>query len=138
MNLTLIARIVLGLIFTVFGLNGFLNFLPTPELPGGAGEFIGALLGSGYFFPFLKLTETVCGLLLLTNRMVPLALTILAPVVLNIILFHIFLASAPEAIAVPILAVVLLVYLAYSYRSYFAGVLTVNATPDATREKVAA
>lgn len=138
MNLTLVARIVLGLIFTVFGLNGFFGFLPNPELPDGAGAFIGALMGSGYFFPFLKLTETVCGILLLTNKMVPLALTVLAPVVLNIILFHIFLASAFEAIVVPILCVVLLIYLAYSYRSYFSGVLTVNATADATSEKVAA
>lgn len=136
MNLTTVARIVLGLIFTVFGLNGFFNFLPNPELPGAAGEFIGGLMGSGYFWPFLKLTESVCGILLLANRMVPLALTILAPVILNIILFHIFLANAIEAIAVPILAVILLVYLAYSYRSYYAGVLTMHTKPDAVKEEV--
>ena len=139
MNLPTIARVLLGLIFTVFGLNGFFNFMPPPELPEGAGAFMGALAGSGYFFPFLKLTETVCGLLLLSNKMVPLALTILAPVVLNIVLFHVFLAPAPAAIAVPILCVVLLGYLAYTYRGYFSGVLTTNARPNAVpAEEVAA
>ena len=138
MNLTLVARLLLGLIFTVFGLNGFFNFMPFPDMPEGAGAFMGGLAGSGYFFPFLKLTETVCGLLLLSNRMVPLALTILAPVVLNIILFHIFLWPDPAGIVVPILNVILLGYLAYSYRSYYSGVLTVNATADAAKEEVAA
>ena len=68
MNLTQIARIVLGLIFTVFGLNGFFNFMPAPAFPEPAGAFLGALAGTGYFFPFLKITETACGVLLLTKH----------------------------------------------------------------------
>ncbi len=139
MNLPLIARILLGLIFTVFGLNGFFDFLPAFEVTEAAGTFFGALIATGYLFPLIKLTETVCGVLLLSNRMVPLALTILAPNLLNIMLFHIFLAPGPAAMAVPVLATVLLLYLAYSYRSYFRGVLVVNAVPDdKVREEVLA
>lgn len=136
MNLPLIARILLGLIFTVFGLNGFLDFMPAFEVPEAAGSFFGALIATGYLFPLIKLTETVCGVLLLTNKMVPLALTILAPNLLNILLFHIFLAPGAAAMAVPVLATILLLYLAYSYRSYFKGVLTVNAVPDHKKEEV--
>lgn len=138
MNLPTIARILLGLIFTVFGLNGFFQFIPNPEMPEGAMAFMGGLAGSGYFFPFLKLTETVCGILLLANKYVPLALTILAPVVLNIILFHVFLFAAPAGIVVPILNVILLGYLAYSYRGYFSGVLTANASVTEDVEEVVA
>ncbi len=138
MNLPLIARILLGLIFTVFGLNGFFDFMPAFEVPEAAGSFFGALIATGYLFPLLKLTETVCGVLLITNKMVPLALTMLAPVLLNIMMFHIFLAPGPAAMAVPVLATVLLLYLAYCYRSYFSGVLAVNAVPDEVREEVLA
>lgn len=123
----LIARIVLGLIFFVFGLNGFFNFLPVPEMDPEAGAFMGALAATGYFFPFLKLTETLCGLLLLIGRFVPLALTVLAPVVLNIVLFHIFLA--PSGSLIGILTLALLLFLAWAYRSSFRGVLDANAQP---------
>ena len=137
MKLPMIARILLGVIFTVFGLNGFLQFMPDPGMPPEAGAFMGALGATGYFFPLLKLTETVCGILLLSNKMVPLALTVLAPVVLNIILFHIFLFPDPAGIIVPILNVILLGYLAYTYRSYYTGVLTVNAKVDTPEEVMA-
>ena len=74
------ARIVLGLIYFVFGLNFFLHFLPTPPSAGGpADSFAGALFQSGYFFPFLKGLEVVMGILLLAGVFVPLALVILAP-----------------------------------------------------------
>ena len=96
------------------------------------------MLGTGYLFPLLKLTEAVCGILLLANRMVPLALTILAPVVLNILLFHLFLASSPALLVVPVLAAVLVVYLAYTYRRYFQGVLTIHASPGRVQEEVMA
>lgn len=128
-KLTLVARLLLGLIFTVFGLNGFLQFLPPPELPEPAGAFMGALAETGYFMVFLKLTETTCGILLLVGRFVPLALTVLAPVVLNIVLFHLFLAPAPAAMAPGLLALALGLYLAWAYRSSFRGVLDPNARP---------
>ena len=129
-KLCLIARILLGLIFFVFGLNGFFNFLPQPELPQEASDFFGALFATGYFFPFLKGTEVVCGLLLLIGRYVPLALTVLAPVVLNIVLFHVFLAPAPDASAVGFLSLALGVFLAWCYRDSFRGVLAANAKPS--------
>ncbi|MCP4200973.1 MAG: DoxX family membrane protein [bacterium] len=124
------ARIVLGLIFTVFGLNGFFNFIPLPEMSEGANNFLGALAASGYMFPVIKITEIVCGVLLLIGRWVPLALTVLAPVVLNIVLFHVFLEPSPDGLFVPILSVALGVFLARSYGSSFAGVLKGGAQPD--------
>lgn len=126
-KLCLIARILLGLIFFVFGLNGFLGFLPQPELPEPASAFFGALFATGYFIPLLKGTEVVCGLLLLIGRFVPLALTILAPVVLNIVLFHVVLA--PSGSAVGIVCLILGIFLAWCYRDSFRGVLAANAKP---------
>jgi len=126
-KLPLIARIFLGLFFLIFGLNGFFHFMPTPDLPEPAASFMGALADTGYFIVFLKLTETLCGFLLLIGRFVPLALTVLAPVVLNIILFHLFLA--PSGIVPGAIALVLGLYLAWSYRSSFSGVLDPTAQP---------
>src|SRR6188768_3359686 len=82
------ARILLGLVFFVFGLNGFLHFLPQPPMSGPPADFIGALFVSGYMFPLIKGTEVIASILLLTNRFVPLALAVLAPVVVNIVAFH--------------------------------------------------
>jgi uncharacterized membrane protein YphA (DoxX/SURF4 family) len=122
-----VARILLGAFFFVFGLNGFFDFLPQPELPEPAMSFIGALVESGYFMVLLKVTETTCGFLLLIGRFVPLALVVLAPVVLNIILFHLFLA--PSGILPAAVALVLGLYLAWAYRSSFRGVLAARARP---------
>ena len=106
------ARLLLGLIFTLMGLNGFFQFLPMPPMNAEAGSFMGALAQTGYFFPLLKITEIVCGVLLLAGRYVSLALVVLAPVVLNIIVFHLFLA--PEGLvmggAVFVLEIVCLYY----------------------------
>src|SRR5262245_14008901 len=93
-KLPLAARVVLGLIFTVFGLNGFLHFLPQPPSTPAAMAFGGALAATGYMFPLIKGTEVLAGVLLLSGRYVPLALTLLAPVVVNIVAFHLFLAPA--------------------------------------------
>src|SRR5215472_12337915 len=124
----LIARILLGLIFTVFGLNGFFHFLPQPPMSGPPAAFVGALFASGYFFPLLKGTEVISGALLLSGRLVPLALTLLAPVIVNIVAFHAFLA--PSGLPLPILIVALELFLAWSYRSAFRPVLRVRAEPD--------
>ncbi len=114
-------RLLLGAIFTVFGLNGFLHFIPQPPPTGLAAVFIGGLGASGYFFPLLKGTEVLVGLALLSNRFVPLALTVLAPVVVNIVAFHAFLA--PSGVALPLVIAALGVYLAYTERAVFAPVL---------------
>ena len=115
------ARLFLGLVFTVFGLNFFLHFLPTPPPPPRAAAFAGALFGSGYFFPLLKTIEVVAGLLLLGGRFVTLALAVLAPIVINIVGFHLFLAPSGVALALAILAAEL--YLAWTYRAAFAPML---------------
>jgi uncharacterized membrane protein YphA (DoxX/SURF4 family) len=88
------ARIVLGLIYFVFGLNFFLQFLTTPPQAGGAAEsFTTGLFLTGYFFPMLKGLEVVLGLALLVGAFVPLTLVILMPISLNILLFHVFLTD---------------------------------------------
>jgi uncharacterized membrane protein YphA (DoxX/SURF4 family) len=121
------ARILLGLVFLVFGLNGFLQFLPQPPLPEPAGAFMGALAATGYMFPLIKGTEVVAGLMLLGGRFVPLALVLLAPVVVNIVAFHVVLAPANMGLVALVLA--LEIYLAWAYRGAFAGVLKAHAQP---------
>ena len=120
------ARLLLGAVFTVFGLNGFLHFIPQSPPSGLVAAFVGGLGASGYFFPLLKGTEVITGLLLLSNRFVPLALTILAPIVVNIVAFHAFLA--PAGIALPLVIVGLGVYLAYTERAVFAPLLQARST----------
>src|SRR5260221_14487231 len=112
------ARLLLGLIFLVFGLNGFLQFIPQPPVPGKAGVFAGALAASGYMFPLIKGVEVVAGVLLLSNRFVPLALAILAPGVVNIVLFHAVLA--PGGLGVSLFVLALELFTAWSYRSAYA------------------
>src|ERR1019366_10549399 len=115
--ITTIARYLLGFIFTLFGLNGFLHFLPMGPVPPLAGQFFGAMVQSHYMAVVFAL-QLVCGLMLLANRYVPLALTILGPIIFNIILFHIFM----EPSGLPLAAVVTLLWavLAYRARSVFA------------------
>ena len=116
----LIARILLGLAFTVFGLNMFLHFMPGKPPEGQAGAFIGALMSSGYIYAVGAL-QLIGGLLLLLGRWVPLGLTLLGPVIVNIVLFHICLerTGLPIAIVVAVLALIVLA----RYRSAFAGLL---------------
>jgi uncharacterized membrane protein YphA (DoxX/SURF4 family) len=120
----LIARILLGLIFFVFGLNGFFNFIPVPPPPEAGMKFLGALGGTGYFFPVLKATETIAGLALLSGFFAPLALVILAPIIVNIFLYHYFLA--PEGLALPIVIVVLALYLGHHYRMAYKSLFKVR------------
>lgn len=115
------ARIFLGLVFTVFGLNFFLHFIPQPPAPPQADAFVGALSASGYLMPVLQTTEVLVGLLLLLNRFVPLALALLAPIVVNIVGFHLALAPAGLPVALAVLAAQL--YLAWAHRKAFAPML---------------
>lgn len=130
------ARLALGAIFTIFGLNGFLNFLPQPAPSGLAAVFVGGLAASGYMFPLIKATELLAGLLLLSNRFVPLALTVLAPIVVNIVAFHLFLA--PAGLLLPLVITALGVYLASSERRVFAPFFrSRNPEPVPHSERVA-
>lgn len=120
-KLTLAVRLLFGLIFFVFGLNGFFDFLPkTPPPEGVAGEYISALIKTGYFWPLLKGCEVLCGFAILTGHFVPLALIIISPVVLHIFLFKIFL-SPPLGLAIYLL--ISNAYLGWAYRSSFAELL---------------
>ena len=127
-NLPTVGRIGLGLVFTVFGLNGFLQFLPHPPMPEAAGSFLGALAATGYMFPLIKGTEVLSGLLLLSGRYVPLALTLLAPIIVNIVAFHAVLAPGGVGMALAVLA--LEIYLAWVHRAAFRGVLSAQSTPE--------
>ena len=126
-KLVLAARILLGLVFFVFGLNFFLHFIPQPPMPEAAGAFAGAMFATGYLFVLLKVVEVASGLLLLSGRFVPLALALLAPIVVNIVLFHAFLA--PAGIAVPLLVLALELFLAWSYRSAYRPMLAARVAP---------
>ena len=120
-KLTLIARVVLGLPFVIFGLNGFFHFIPMPPLPAEAMTFMVGLMASGYFIPFLKITEIVCGVLILTGRYVPLALVVLAPVIINIVLFNLFLA--PQGLLLPIILTVMEVFLLLKNKDKYKALL---------------
>lgn len=124
-----IARVLLGLMFFVFGLNGFLNFIPPPKegIPEGAMAFSVAMMKTGYLMQLVKGTEVVVGLLLLINRFVPLALVVLAPVIVNIVAFHVFLA--PTGLVMTGVIVALHLYLAWCYRHAYRPLLTSRATP---------
>ena len=121
----LIARLLLGLIFFVFGLNGFLNFLSMGPMPTGlAGQFIGALFQSRYLWVVAGL-QVAGGLLLLANRFVPLALVLLGPVIVNILLYH--LLMSPAGIAMAILVTILWFIVFYGHRQYSSGIFVQRA-----------
>lgn len=116
-KLPLVARILLGFVFFAAGLTGLLNLVPAPpDLPERLQAFNSGLMASGYFMPFLKATEMVCGLLLLSGFYVPLALVVLAPIVLNIFLVHAFMA--PTGLPLAIVIGLLLIYLAFFAQPY--------------------
>ncbi len=116
-KMPLIARILLGLVFFVFGLIGLLNLMPPPpNLPEKLQQFNTGLMATGYFFPFLKIVETLCGLALLIGVFVPLALVVLAPIVINIFLVHAFLA--PDGLPLAIIIGALTAYLAFFAEPY--------------------
>ena len=115
----LIARLLLGLICVVFGLNGFLNFLSMGPMPTGlAGQFIGALSLSHYYWVVAAL-QIVGGALLLVNRFVPLALVLLGPIILNIICYHVFLNQSGAGFAAVVTVLWLIVF--YGHRRPFSG-----------------
>jgi len=114
----IIARVLLGLVFFVFGLNGFLQFMPNPPPPPAAGAFFGALLATHYMFFLIFGTQVLGGALLLIGVAVPFALTILAPVIVNIVFFHVFLSPALLPMALVVAAFEL--FLVWYYRAAFA------------------
>lgn len=122
-KIALVLRILLGLIFTVFGLNGFLNFLPMQPIAEPAMKFAMAMMETGYFMTMVKGVEVITGILLLTGFYVPLAMILLSPVIVNIFLFHAFLAPQNGGMVMPIAIVVMQIALAYQYKDSFKSVL---------------
>jgi putative oxidoreductase len=119
----IIVRVLLGLVFVVFGSNGFLHFLgPMPVIPGDAGAFMGALINSGYVYVIAGL-EVVGGLLvLLGGRFVALGLTLLGPVIVNIMLFHIFLDQSVLGLVIGGVVSVFALFLLWVYRFKFPAI----------------
>jgi putative oxidoreductase len=115
-----ISRYLMGLIFVFFGLNGFLQFIPMPPIAGIAGQFVGALFLSHYLTAIMFI-QLVAGILLIANRFVPLALTLLGPVIVNIFFYHAFMD--PSGLPMAAVVIILWILVAYSVRSAFAGVL---------------
>jgi putative oxidoreductase len=120
---SLVARYLPGFIFLVFGLNGFLHFIPMPPPSGVADDFMVALFESHYLV-IIFLLQLIPALLLLVNRFVPLALTLLAPVIVNIICFHALMA--PAGLPMALFVTLLWVLVAYGVRAAFAGLLQVR------------
>jgi uncharacterized membrane protein YphA (DoxX/SURF4 family) len=125
---SIVVRVLFGGLFVFSGSNKLIGFLPPPELAPPGAAFIAAIAATGYLLGLIGLVETVFGVLVIAGRFVPLALTVLAPIVVNIALFHLLLApSLPVAVFV----VASELFLAWQYRDAFAGVLEI--TPGAAR-----
>ena len=116
-----VVRTFLGLIFTVFGLNGFFQFLPMPAPTGMMGEMMGVYIKMGYMFPLIFATQLVGGILLLTNMFAALGVVLLAPVIVNIVCLHAFVDPSGLPIAIVVLLAEL--FLAYSYKDKYALLL---------------
>jgi hypothetical protein len=115
---SIIARYLEGVIFLVFGLNGFLNFIPLPPPGGIAGQFMGALYVSHYLWVIFAF-QVIAGVLLLVNRYVPLAVAILAPVLVNILTFHVLMA--PSGLPLALFAALLWIVIFIEVRQAFSG-----------------
>ncbi|MDJ0838468.1 MAG: DoxX family membrane protein [Acidobacteriota bacterium] len=117
------ARYLMGIIFVVFGLNGFIGFIELPPFEGPAGDFMSAMFGSGYLY-VVKALEVIGGVLLLVGKKVPLALTLLTPVIVNILLFHIFLDM--KGLPIAVVLVVLDAILLYEHRETLGKVIAAD------------
>jgi len=126
-KVTTAARVLLGLMFFGFGLNGLIHFFPLPPAEGAAAVFINGLSASRYFFPLLFIAYLLTGTALLIGRFVPLALTALAPVVINIVVMHLFLPASGLELCLAALVTVLEILLVWCYRAAFRPLLRARA-----------
>ena len=129
--LAILCQVLLGLMFVVFGLNGFLHFIPMnaalPAADSLPGKFMASMMGSGWMQVVSGL-QVVGGLLVLIGRTAPLGLVLLGPIILNALLFHLLMMGG-HGIGPAAAAAVLEAVLIYAYRAYFAGLFTINAKP---------
>ena len=127
-TVSVIARYLAGVIFLVMGLNGFLNFIPLPPPGGVAGQFMGALYVSHYLWVIFAF-QVIGGLLLLVNRYVPLAAAVLAPVIVNILTFHVLMA--PSGLPLALFVAVLWAAIFIEVRPAFSGMFQSRWQPRA-------
>ncbi|MGE4170207.1 MAG: DoxX family membrane protein [Candidatus Margulisiibacteriota bacterium] len=114
-KLALVSRVLLGAIYVFFGLNGLLHFLPMPPLPEATAKFFEGMMVTRYFFPLLASTQVLGGLMILTGIAAPLGLIILAPVTLNIVLFHVFMTPGLNNLVMPGVMVLFQAIAAYAH-----------------------
>lgn len=119
-RVTVVLRVVLGLVLVLVGLNKLFHFMPTPPATPEMQKFLGALAASGYLIPLVASVEAVVGILLITDRFVPLALVVLAPISVNIVASH--LAMDPGGIAPAALVAALNAALAFAYRDRYEAI----------------
>jgi hypothetical protein len=119
-----ISRYILGILFTLFGLNGFLNFLPAGKMPALAMQYVTVLAASHYTIPIFAV-QLVCGILFLINRYIPLALTLVGPVLVNILIFHILML--PIGIGPGLLCTICWFILFAKHYQVFAGIFQARA-----------
>ncbi len=117
------ARILLGLIYVVFGLNFFFQFLPMPPPPEKMMTIMGGFMATGYLLTLVKILEVGCGLLLLAGKFVPLAMILLAPITVNILLIHAF--AAPEGLPIAAALVTFSLLIAWARFDQFKPILKV-------------
>ena len=127
---SVVARYLAGVIFLVMGLNGFLHFIPFPPPPGIAGQFMGALYVSHYLWVIFAF-QIVAGALLLANRYVPLAVALLAPVIVNIITFHA--TMAPSGLPLAFFVAVLWAVIFVDVRPAFSGLFQSRWQPEGVK-----
>jgi putative oxidoreductase len=124
------ARVLLGLIFFVSGIIGLLKLAPFPAPNPQAERFLGALIQTGYLFTIIMAIQTACGLLLILGFFVPLVLLVLAPIIVNIVLYQVFLNPSPIGLLLGFGPLVLEAGLAYLYRDAFLALFHIRPEPS--------
>lgn len=119
-----ILSVIYGLFLLIFGLNGFLNFFPLPEMTEEAGTFAGSLAQTGYIFPIVGTLQVIVGILLTVNKFRPLALIVISPIMLNAFLLHLFLD--PAGMAGSLVAIILNVFLFLAHRESYKNLFQMN------------
>jgi putative oxidoreductase len=118
---TIIVRVLLGLLYVMSSIVVLFNLVKAPEPTGAVKTFMDGMMATKYLLPFIKITELVCGLLLLSGRFVPLATVMIFPVTLNIFFFHIFVA--PEGVVTGVIVLAMNLFLAYACRKNYQTLL---------------
>lgn len=126
-----ICRVLLGLVFTIFGLNGFFHFIPQPPPASPTGVQYMTVLSVTHYFSLVFLVEVIAGILLLAGRFIPLALAMLAPVLANIVLYHSLMD--PKGLPVALFAVVLWAVVFYRFRLSFSGIAAARPQHERVR-----